>query len=341
MKEKKISRTPSAAKERRKRRKILLSVLMIIFTGVVLTLGTYAWFTANKTVTVNNIDVNVAASNGLQVSTDAINWKTVISNADITGASKTYAAAVNQLPNTTNALTPVSTVGETDDSGHMNMFSGEINSDSEGNYILTAAKSNEANGTEGAFIAFDLFFQVTADTPIYLTSNSSVKALNTSTGIENAARVAFIDEGTVAVGDGASASQGLKAAGTPVIWEPNIDVHTASAVENANSNYGIAGLATTGATKLDYNGVKAPIEASAAIRLNSTDTDYFSAVTPGITTPAAGISATAYKSAFTLSAGVTKVRVYMWIEGQDVDCENNASGGALSFNLQFSSNTKA
>ena len=38
---------------------------------------------------------------------------------------------------------------------------------------------------------------------------------------------------------------------------------------------------------------------------------------------------------FALSAGVTKVRVYMWIEGQDVDCENNASGTDISYNLQF------
>ena len=26
----------------------------------------------------------------------------------------------------------------------------------------------------------------------------------------------------------------------------------------------------------------------------------------------------------------------MWVEGQDVDCEDNASGGSLSYNLQFS-----
>ena len=26
----------------------------------------------------------------------------------------------------------------------------------------------------------------------------------------------------------------------------------------------------------------------------------------------------------------------MWVEGQDVDCEDKASGGSLSFNLAFS-----
>ena len=37
-----------------------------------------------------------------------------------------------------------------------------------------------------------------------------------------------------------------------------------------------------------------------------------------------------------IKEGITKVRVYMWVEGQDVDCEDKASGGSLSFNLAFS-----
>ena len=36
-----------------------------------------------------------------------------------------------------------------------------------------------------------------------------------------------------------------------------------------------------------------------------------------------------------LTSGITKVRIYMWIEGQDVDCENNASGGSITYNLQI------
>lgn len=48
---------------------------MILFCGVILSTSTYAWFTANKTVTINDITVNVAAMNGLQIFVDAINWK--------------------------------------------------------------------------------------------------------------------------------------------------------------------------------------------------------------------------------------------------------------------------
>ena len=37
-----------------------------------------------------------------------------------------------------------------------------------------------------------------------------------------------------------------------------------------------------------------------------------------------------------LAAGITKVRVYMWIEGQDIDCENNASGTDITYNIELS-----
>ena len=37
-----------------------------------------------------------------------------------------------------------------------------------------------------------------------------------------------------------------------------------------------------------------------------------------------------------IPAGITKVRVYMWLEGQDVDMENNASASKLSYNLELS-----
>ena len=42
--------------------------------------------------------------------------------------------------------------------------------------------------------------------------------------------------------------------------------------------------------------------------------------------------------AFNLRSGISKYRIYMWIEGQDVDCENNASFGNMAFNLQFTTN---
>ena len=66
--------------KRNRRRAILIAFLLMLLVGVVLGTGTYAWFTANKTVTVDDITVNVATSNGLQISADAITFKTLLSN---------------------------------------------------------------------------------------------------------------------------------------------------------------------------------------------------------------------------------------------------------------------
>ena len=47
---------------------------------------------------------------------------------------------------------------------------------------------------------------------------------------------------------------------------------------------------------------------------------------------------TDYVPVFTLRKGITKIRIYMWIEGQDVDCENNASFDDIQFDLQLTVN---
>lgn len=331
--------TKKEVKQNRRKRKLFLAILMILFTGVLLTASTYAWFTANKTVTVEQIDVKVAATNGLQISVDAANWKPTITNDDILNASGTYSAAVNQIPSGDSS--PVSTVGAINGTtGFMNMYAGAIESDGE-NYILTASPSVETNGTAGQFVAFDLFFQTTEATDIYLTSASNVVHSSGVKGIQNAARVAFVMQGNVAPGSTAAAAQELKAETTNevIIWEPNYDVHTATGVSNALNTYGHV-TTQTGAARLNYVGVKSTITAANKVALNSTDANYFSAVTPQITTTAAGIGDNFVK-AFSLNAGITKIRFYMWIEGQDVDCENDASGGSISYNLQFSMNATA
>lgn len=323
-------------KSKKKDRKILLAVIMILFVGVVLTTSTYAWFTANRTVTVESIDVQVSTSQGLQISADASNWKSIVTNADLTGVS--WTGALNQIPSGNNNAVPVSTIG-TVTNGLMDMYKGTIDTGTTGGNILIAEKSTETNGTSGDFVVFDLFFQSSAAQTVYLTSNSSVVAKGTSTGIQNAARVAFIKEGSVEYGATAAEAQALRGEVSKWIWEPNYDVHTAAAVNNALNVYNIT-VGQTGGTKLAYKGVKAPIAKANDIPLNSGSTSYFADVTT-VGSLASGIPSTTYLNAFDVAEGVTKVRIYMWIEGQDVDCEDRASGGALTYNLQFSIDANA
>ena len=388
---------PKEEKPKNKRRMLLL-LLLLIATGFLLTTTTYAWFTSNRTVTVGDINVNVATSGGIQISVDAANWKSLVNTNEITSASSTYATATNQIPATTSALQPVSTalasltkdttthedpqdastplLDKRNDDGYLSMWHGIVKSNAtSGQYILTTSDiSNVANSTStGYFVCFDLFFKVDAETAsettgtqkqIYLTTSSDVIASDSDTGIKNAARVAFIKEGAVDSGSTKETAQVLKTTtlqDNVVLWEPNYDKHTSSGVNNAVNVYGVG--ATTISTDptesgknaaISYSGVIAQVVEADNIPLGSATAalhaTQFAAVPPtGVTmfrTKEGWAAAQEdteddgkYKAIFTLGANqITKMKIYFWVEGQDVDCENNASGGSITLRLQFSLN---
>ena len=115
-----------ARKSRKRRRKLFLALIMIMLLLATLGTATYAWFTANRTVTVEAVNVNVSTSQGLQISVDASNWKSIVTNQDILNAS--WDGVVNQIPNGSgNTMVPVSTTGATDSTtGFMNMYRGTV-----------------------------------------------------------------------------------------------------------------------------------------------------------------------------------------------------------------------
>ena len=312
------------------------SILLLLLMAVLLISSTYAWFTANETVTVSSIQVNVQASNGLQISTDGTTWKALISNADLTtNIATTYAGNTNQVPA---ELAPVSTAGGVTD-GKLDMYYGTVSTNAGGDYILTSTQQTDTKGTTGYYIVFDLFLRVETDTPIYLTPTSQVKYLDgaTDVGLQNAARIAFIKEGVGAASDSAATLQALNEGTTADIWEPNYDTHTGAGVQNAKNTYNIT-TTETGGSVLPYNGIQAEFSASDNVlirQLTTPDVGKFGAVTPTYTTKNGFDANVAFT---TLAKGVTKYRVYMWIEGQDVDCENGASGTDIQFNLQFTQN---
>lgn len=316
------------------------SLLVLLLIAILLIASTYAWFTANTVVTISTLNVHVEAKGGLQISADGINWKTVLSNEDIAPDTlTTYAGNVNQIPTT---LEPVSTTGNVAE-GKMDMFYGVVTAAAAaddaagikiGDFTLTTSKQVDTKGTTGKYIVFDAFLKVDKDQTLSLTKNSDVKADTAKSedrGLKNAARVAFVPSTDVAA-DGAETTtiQSLVPNGKACIWEPNDDVHTAAAVSAASSIYGKT-TTQTGAKPLPYYGVKA--ETAKPVPLNSTDSASFAEVTPSIQTKAAN---DAINKVCDLKKGITKVRIYMWVDGQDVDCENNASGSDITYDVQFS-----
>lgn len=324
------------SKKFKRKTSIKSSILVLLLMAILLISSTYAWFTANQTVTISTLNVNVVAQNGLQISADGKEWKAVLSNEDIMPEdvlNATYGSNINQIPE---ALVPVSTIGEVVD-GKMKMFKGNVTSDADpesptyGKYVLSSTVSSESRGYVGDYIAFDVFLRVDADTDIVLASGSDVTAGTNDKGLKNAARVAFVTAADADVQDAGAAVSDIQAVvpSVPYIWEPNTNVHTSAAISHALSNYGMSGL--TGSTVLSsYNGLKDVT--TTPLLLDSTDEAVFSEVTPQYKTLENNAADT---DVFTLKAGITKVRIYMWVEGQDIDCENTASGTDINFDIQF------
>lgn len=353
-------------KEKRSKKRLLLLLLLLIITGVMLSTSTYAWFTSNRTVTVEDIDVNVAASGGIQISVDGTSWKSIITNQDLADAHVTYTTATNQIPS---VLKPVSTAAKALSNGYLSMWLGTVSTSetptNKGEYILSTedvstvadnSNSGAANGENGHFVMFDLFIRLddngTDDMPLYLTDGSNVtfKSGGSDLGTQNAARVAFINEGHIATGSELTAIQALTTTQTSdiYVWEPNYDTHTTTGIANAYSYYnsvnqGDAYNVANSKAQVPYFGTIAEVTTAEDILLskaNATDNaTKFATITPGIATKAAWADGTDYEELFNLTPNtITKLRIYFWVEGQDIDCENNASGGDITLKLQFSLN---
>lgn len=363
-------------KKRTKASKKRLNNLLIILllTAVLLIMSTYAWFTANRTVNIDSIDVQVATSSGLQISADGITWKTVLSKDDLLNAHTTYPAVVNQLPE---LMSPVSTALDLDTFGHLRMFYGSVSADLQsdpnvegstyGQYLLKSIPQTDVLSAgidtsqneyaKGYYIAFDVFLkdEIQADN-LYMTGK--VEETGTYKGLENAARVAIIKgdnyNGIVDTTTAADIQSLTTVDGHVWLWEPNCDTHTQHALDNASSLgwYTDRSLfAGAGNAKLPYDGIKTNFEDNALVLGKATSADYpdyLSAITPDWSTSKTAIVSALLKEPAvdngegtlvappSLSAGVTKFRIYMWVEGQDIDCENNASGTNISYELSFS-----
>ena len=142
----------------------------------------------------------------------------------------------------------------------------------------------------------------------------------------------FVKEGNVAATEDAT---GLKTAEKVILWEPNNNVHTAASIRHASDTYGQT--ITAAQVFANYPGLaKAFTDKGLGAAMTADGTDV-KTVTPTFATGSEYVSQTTNFQKFDdLAAGITKYRVYMWVEGQDYDCQNSASGSTMQFNLQFS-----
>ena len=329
-----VSKKRREEQERRKKRIILLILLVLVMIGM-LSASSFAWFSSNKHATIDSIDINVATVTGLQVSVDAINWDNIVTKDQIINAPLTYPRAINQLPDT---LANVSTAGNVAGDGTLEMFYGVTNEEKKGGFTLTTIEQEEMECTgdeeciDKHYIAFDIFLLVTTPATIGITANSSVLPQPDAEdkGAQNAARVGFVIEGSVGAGN-PGAAQNLRAnGGRAYIWEPNYDMHSKYGIIAARDIYGV-NTTESGAARIAYKGVNQAF--STPVYVDQTDrSSYFTSVNPDVATPQ---HFEANQTLMHIPAGITKVRVYMWLEGQDVDMENYAAASKLRYDVEL------
>lgn len=358
-------------KEEKKRKKLRSLILLLFLTIIMFGTSTYAWFTANRIVSIESISVHVETSDGLQISTNGSTWKSVITQADITNSA--YSSADNFIPQTLDA---VSTNGNTTSDSNaktrlLDFYSSTIGTDtSTGRYNIYTSKVNESTD-KTKFVAFDIFLKVSSAKAVYLNSSDTASNVVMSTGsqdrgLKNAARVAFVPIGEAASTDTVTNITQAYYTSNPSaikIWEPNNDSHSVAVVNSVAAEYSMGTLTQTNNAQITYYGMKAAIPSSDPQDLINTvkgtvtsygtspdDVEFSEVVSTGtvtngtpeystsgilISTPVTLASGKDYKL-FDLAAGITKMRVYMWIEGQDIDCENNASGTDITYNIELS-----
>ncbi len=70
-------------KHKKINKKIKRLLVMIFITSIYLSTAAYSWFSTNRTVYISELSIKVKAQGGIEISTDAKDWKTYLTQEDI------------------------------------------------------------------------------------------------------------------------------------------------------------------------------------------------------------------------------------------------------------------
>lgn len=309
-----------------KKRAFVSAIAMLIVSAIVLTSSTFAWFSMSKKASVDVMDLTVSSPEGIQISANASTWTASLSIDEIfdtddstTSRYDAYEGNANLYPAD---LVPVSSAFLDADSntGFANFYKTTLNDS--GNASTSKVAQTAGNDDNAGLIAFDLFFKVAQQTTVYFGTSEFKDPGNSD--VLTSLRVAFTPLGNVAIGTPAADAIALKgfsrSATNNIVYEVDAVNRSADALADGQS---------TGVLTTKY------VQNSSAS----------GATTGGILTTSSSISASYAKvvtdqaaasaKSFVLNAGITKMRVYIWVEGQDVDCRNSIAGAAFTAALNF------
>lgn len=319
-------------------------------SAILLTVSTYAWLSSALNVKINFFQMEVASNSGLFISLDGVDFTdSVVISMDsiIMDLRETYPNHTNQW---SYALWPVSTRGiPSPDHDKFEIFMGDLIRTRERNpngttkRLLNVIKADQNRAHPASYyVAFDIFLKNMTGSPhpdnLYFEESTMIDFREDTEddvreamhGIINSLRIGVVKVGSVPHNASIEEIQNVQCNNNceMVIYEPNSTIHSPESIETAE-NYGITLV----------NGESIPTYAmiKEGDRLEHTsghigtglplDTEHF-AYQHTITDFSQPI--------FQVPNAITKARVYIWVEGQDIDSlETLSRGTSLDVAVNF------
>ena len=315
-----------------KKKNFNLMLLVTFFLGVLLIFSAYAWFYASLDVQVKFVNLVVSKKNGLFISLDGVDFGSTVQISEeslIDNLKRTYPNNTSQWAKM--GLYPISSKGiPHPDTAEFEMyFANNVDVDpvSSKSYISTRKSVEHGIDPSKNYIAFDLFLKNVTGSPVsdnlYIDEGTNIM-VDAGGGEQvdaliNSARIGFVRIGTVSNKASIDEIQNMKCNNNceMVIYEPNATNHTDLSIERAKK-YGIELLDGQYFPTYAITGQMDFFELTEFISLQSPSENFELQITKVDTaTPI-----------FELPDGITKLRVYVWLEGQDIDSIETRSEGA-------------
>lgn len=316
--------------ERSRKARTFVYVWILLALLILLVAATYTWFSLSHTPRVSDMAMYVSANSGLELAASYNakddDWKTVLDFQSIVGSDTQLAPATWSSENSSLYSIFYGYDGRARND-YMQLFDGAHSnrSDSNAYYVkgtfyarsgvkcqVSLAEAVEVNDGENGSGTYVI------GTPIW--NEQSVLHDNGGSGAETAVRIGFmITPVDAKTGESLSSSEFY-------IYEPNCDRH----IDSGISGYVDTGSMNGDATLIDKNHLilqtaskwteAYPVQRDVVIKeLGNfiTDTDLFS-----------------------LEANdMVKIDLYIWLEGEDIDCTNKIQQAQIVANIQFDADT--
>lgn len=327
-----------------------LLVMVTLFTCVLLIVSSYAWLSASLDVKVRFFNLVVSTDNGLFISLDGIDFSDSVEismDSLITDLKDTYPTNTNQWA--AGGLWPVSTNGIPDKStSYFNMFAGEVSKfrlKTRGRKFLnTTLIDEQRSSAANIYIAFDIFLKNVSGSPksdnLFLNEGTTItyadgvdeETKESMANIMNSMRLGLVKMGSISSKSSINAIQGIGCGGDcfALIYEPNKTEHSIMSIEKAGE-YGI--------TLVD--GLYAPTYAVIAEGHYLEHTNGQEGTGIPLDSQHFELQETITEEDFKypicqIPNAITKMRIYVWIEGQDIDSlETNSKGAPIYIGLDF------